>query len=351
MGPHGIAVGLPKFVAVLFWVPLVFLLAVNLGAAQDLEVSGEFEVGFGRVKLEGEDTKGLDGIGEATVTLSGEKGEFSAQVEIVLAESGNPFDSAEHELVWSPTDHLAITISGSSLEMEATESNISVVNAPSGPVGDEEANLDFSGAGLLNVNYSSGALSVGAALLDKCVPQCGYGLKAGNPNAPDKAEKGIAPDTELMTTLVHLMGQASPFTYKAYFARSSGTFSSPVQEGRGQGGGFGIIYSSADFRAALDYSAATVKCNANAGDTACSAENKVTQYGLSLNVAGFGLHYYIGVDKTGAAEIETTNIDAVYLIEVGDALVGPEFRTTKNEPSPGKATTDTFLLFGMSLDF
>ena len=342
MGPHGIAVGLPKFVAVLFWVSMVSLLAANLGAAQDLEVSGEIEVGFGRVNLKSEDTKGLDGIGEATVTLSGEKGEFSAQVEIVLAESGNPFDSAEHELVWSPTDHLAITISGSSLEMETTESNISVVNAPSGPVGDEEANLDFSGAGLLNVNYSNEALSVGVALLDKCVPQCGYGLKA---------EKRIAPDSELMTTLVHLMGQASPFTYKAYFARSSGTFSSPVQEGRGQGGGFGIIYSSEDFRAALDYSAATVKCNADAGDTACSAENKVTQYGLSLNVAGFGLHYYVGVDKTGAAEIETTNIDAVYLIEVGDALVGPEFRTTKNEPSTGTATTDTFLLFGMSLDF
>lgn len=317
---------------------------VKPSAAQELTVQAVVEVGFGRVNLESEGTKGLDGIGEATINLSGTKDRFSAQVEIVVGESENQFDSAEHELVWKATDFLAITISGSAIEMEATEGNISVVNAPSGPVGDQEANLDFSGAGLLNVVFSGGALKFGVAFLDVCVPQCGYGLDSGEPE-PSR------PDSNLMTGVVHFQADGDSFNFNIYIARSSGTFAASAVEGEGQGGGLGVVYEEGAFRTALDLSAATIKCAANAGDTTCRDDKEQTSYGLSLNVAGFGFHYYFANDQSGADETETTNVDLVYLIEVGDAVVGPEFRSHRIVPSGGRPTTDSLYLFGMSIEF
>jgi hypothetical protein len=323
---------------------VVFFLFLGAAQAEELEISGTFEVGFGQADFAGTGETTLDGVGEGTVNFAAEKGPVSAQLEITVAETTEELDTAEHEVVWSATDSLSVRISGAALDLAATEENISVVNAAGGLIGDEEANLDFSGLGLLSLEYGLGGLTLGLALLDSCVPECGYGLVSVE-------EAPIHPETERMTTLVHLVGRRDGFTYKAYLARSSGTYSPSSPAGEGSGAGIGLVYEAEGFYAALDASSATVECTPAAGDLPCSDDNEQTRYGFAVDLSGFRFHYYFGEDKTGPDTEEVTNVDLVYVFAVGDALIGPEYRVTETETSDGLSTTDTFLLFGMSLEF
>ena len=247
-------------------------------------------------------------------------------------------------MAWSPTDRLSIIVSGLSFGIEPSEGNISVVNAPGGPVGDEEAFIDFSDTGMLNIEYNLGATILGMALLDICVPECGYELDAASAET-------IHPDTELMTVVMHLRGSIALLSYNAYAAASSGTFSASSKDGAGSGGGVGLVFQSGGFRAAMDYSQITVECNLDAGGAICTDDNEQTRWGVAVNLGGFGAHYYFGEDETGTEAEKTANIDAVYLVELGDAVVGPEYRTTSIENPDGTESTDSFLLFGMSLEF
>ena len=175
-----------RFVTVVVFLSAVLAsFGVGLGAAErpaagPLEFGATVEVGFGVVDSDASDTSAPEGVGEASFFLAGSKGQFSAQIEISVAESADTLDGAEHELVWSPTTSLYITISGQNFGIAPDEGNISVVNAPGGPVGDEEAFIDFSGTGMLNVAYTAGATVVGVALLDDCVPECGFGDSSGD---------------------------------------------------------------------------------------------------------------------------------------------------------------------------
>lgn len=68
------------------------------------------------------------------------------------------------------------------------------------------------------------------------------------------------------------------------------------------------------------------------------------------SVAGFGIHYVSAENTIGANKEELTNIDVVYVMEVGDATVGPEYRSTTVDDGTD-SSSDTFILFGMLLEF
>ncbi len=329
---------------------VILLLSIFMAVpalAEEIKIGGSIAVGFGQANLESEgETSSVDGVGEAAINFSAEKGPFSVQVEIGIADTAESLDIAEHELVWSPTEPLSITISGFSFGVESADGHISVVNAPGGPVGDEEVFFDYSDAGLLNIEFDTSTLVLGIAVSDGCVPECGYGLDSA-------ADEPLAPDTELMTLVLHARGEAGPLAYNVYAANSSGTFSSAAvpQEGTGSGLGFGLVFESEAFGVALDYSAATVECAADAGDTVCSEDLQQTKSGVALTAAGFGMHYFMGKDEIGTATVETTNIDMVYLFDVGEATVGPEYRVITTKESGAGGVSDSFALFGMSLEF
>lgn len=331
----------------LFAIMLV-LLAANMLVAQialgeGVAIGGSVEVGFGIVKSEMPDTSSPEGVGEATVNFEAKKDSFTGRIEITIAETNEELNTAEHEVVWSPSESVSIIVSGHSFGIEPVDGNISVVNAPGGPVGDEEAFIDFSDTGILNVEFNLAKHVFGMAIIDACVPECGYGL--------DAAGESIFPNSELGTFVAHLRGSMGAFAYNAYAAQSSGTFADTQTVGDGSGAGLGLVLESGAFRMALDYAQITIECSAAASTPACVDDNEQALWGIALNLGGFGAHYFFAEDETGADTEETSNIDIVFLIEAGDATVGPEFRTTTVKAVDGTETTESFTLFGMSVEF
>ena len=334
---------------------------VQTGWALEVEISGELLVGFGRASLESTtpETDQLDGIGEATLNFSIAEGPVSGQIEITLVETVEELDTAEHEVTWAINETLSLTVSGFSFGIEPADGNISVVMAPGGPAGDEEAFIDFADTGILNVEWTVGRIILGLALLDACIPQCGYALDS------TAAEPVIHPEAELMTVVAHLRGKAGPIQYNAYLSSSSGSFvaGTTLVDGNGQSFGFGLCMNlgcwefgeedeeSGIFGFGLDFSTTTTECAPTAGDTLCRDDNEVTQSGVAVGIAGFASHYYFSKDETGTAKVEITNIDIVYGFEVGPAVIGPEYRLTTTEPTGAKKTTDSIILLGMLLEF
>lgn len=340
---------------------LVFPFGSVTTSALPVEISGELLVGFGRASLESTTppTDVLDGIGEATLNFSVSEGPVSGQIEITLVETAEELDTAEHELVWAISDSVSLTVSGFSFGIEPTDGNISVVMAPGGPVGDEEAFIDFADTGMLNLEVNLGGLVLGLALLDTCVPKCGFAVDS---TADDSI---IFPEVERSAVVTHLRGKAGDLKYNAYFAESSGSFSvaSQLVNSRGSGFGIGLCFNlgcwelnegeeeGGFFGFGLDFSSATTECQASAGDTPCTDDNEVTQSGVAVRLGQFAAHYYLSEDETGTETEEVTNIDLVFKFAAGPAEIGPEYRFTTTEPNGGVETTDTFLLFGMILEF
>ena len=135
------------------------------------------------------------------------------------------------------------------------------------------------------------------------------------------------------------------------FCRETSIFSGSQAEGAGNAAGGGLLFAAGDFSFGLDFSAATTECATAADEGVCEADLETTQWGVAFTLAGLGAHYYFGEAETGADTSEITNIDVVYLFELADATVGPEFRTTTVQAVDGSETTDTFALFGMSMEF
>ena len=352
-GPHkrgpGIAASRIATVYLFIAALLALIVAPALAHGVGVSVAAEVAVGFGLVQTEEPDTSSMDGIGEAIFNFSGEKGPFSGQIEITVAEAADAIDTAEHELVWQAAENLSVAISGNGFGLASSPGYISVVNAPGGPVGDEEAFIDFADTGMVNVEYALGKLTFGVALLDACVPDCGFTTAT---MATEDTEVGdsVLADAELQTTVVHLRREAEALSYSLYFANSSGTFSGSQADGAGSAVGAGLLFSGGDFTVGLDYSGATSECATDATEGACADDVETTLWGVAATFAGLGAHYYSGEAETGTETGETTNMDVVYLFEVGDATVGPEYRTTAVE-ADGSKTTASFLLFGMSMEF
>lgn len=328
--------------ALMFTLIMAVAAGGTLIQAQNVTISGEILAGFGSVTLEEADTTSMDGIGEATLNFAVEKGPISAQVEIIFADSTEDLDTIEHEIVWSPLENLSITISGSSFGIASTDEHMSVVNAPVGQVGDEEANLDFADLGLINVEFNIGALVLGLALADDCVPECGYGI--------DTTSGDVAfTDQERMTSVLHLRGEAGPIGYNLYATSSSGSYSTNEETGSGSGLGFGLGFANDVFSVNLDYSGSTIVCN---DVLSCTDDITIGAFGVAIVTFGIGVHYVASETKVGDATLaKLINIDAVYLIEFENAAIGPEYRTVTSEDSAGNTLTDTFILFGMSVGF
>ena len=125
--------------------------------------------------------------------------------------------------------------------------------------------------------------------------------------------------------MAHLRGSAGLVAYNAYLAQSSGTFSGFATDGKGSGAGLGMALDSEGFLLGIDYAQITVECSPGTGDQACVDDNEQTRWGVAVNLGGFGAHYFVGEDETGADTEETTNIDAVYLFEAGDARLMSRF--------------------------
>ncbi len=330
------------------------LLGANFVAAQELTVSGEVLVGYGWVNLESTtlETSGPDGVGEAVLNFAAKKGAFSAQIELEVDDS-TQLEVAEHEIVWAVSDKLSITISGQSFGIESAADNTSVINAPAGQIGDEGEELDFGDTGILNVEFAVGEFTIGLALLDSCIPECGYaGLDADD-------EQVYSSDSERSTTVFHLRGKAGPLNINAYAASSEGGFNTgtELESGGGSGAGFGILFESAAFTVGFDASSSTVECATSAkslpdivAGTACAEDVETTNFGLAATFGGFGIHYFSGEESVGSSTTEVINIDVVYTFSVGDATIGPEYRI-KTTDTGGTSITDSFLVFGMSLEF
>lgn len=342
-----------RFGGITYALTFFILLGANCVAAQELNIGGEVLVGYGWVDLESAtpentimETSGPDGVGEAILNFAVKKGSFSARIEIEIDETME-LVVAEHEVVWSVTKNLNLILSGQSFGIEPSDGNISVVSTAVGQVGDEEVFLDFSDAGLFNVELTLGGVIIGLASLDTCVPECGYSKDTG-------VTGGIGfPDSERMTTVVHLRGEAGGLSYNLYASASKGSFNngSALLEGTGSGGGLGLFFKSGDFGFGLDVSTAQVDCQPLAGDSSCSEENTIDKWGVALILGGFAAHYYSAEDQTGSVLTETVNVDLVLTFEVGEVAVGPEIRITSTETADGVKTTDSFFLFGMAFTF
>lgn len=324
------------------------LLGANRVAAQELTISGEVLVGYGWVNLESTtpETNGPDGVGEAILNFSVNQAPFSAQIEFEIDEA-TELAVAQHEVVWSVTKNLNLTISGHSFGLESTDGNISVVNTAVGQVGDEVVFLDFSDAGLLNVELTLGGLILGMAFLDTCVPECGYSKDTG---ATDEI---LFTDSQRMTTVLHLRGEAGGLSYNLYASTSRGTFNTGTGflEGEGSGGGLGLVFKTGNFGIGIDISTVKIPCQPLAGDTSCVDDNNINKWGAAVTLGGIGAHYYSEENQTGSEMVETVNVDLVFTFEVAKVTVGPEVRLTSIESTGGVKTTDSFFLFGMALNF
>lgn len=294
--------------ATVFVLLMANLLIAHSALGEGVAIGGSVEVGFGIVETKLPDTSSPEGIGEATVNFEATKDSFTGLIEITIAETSEELDTAEHELVWSPSESVSIIISGHSFGIESADGNISVVNAPGGPVGDEEAFIDFSDTGMLNVEFKMAEIVLGLAIIDACVPECGYGLDA-------TTGESFFSDSELGTVVAHLRGSVGAFAYNAYGAQSSGTFADTQTGGDGSGSGLGLVLDSGPFRVAIDYAQITVDCSPSASTQTCVDDNELAQWGIALNIGGFGVHYFFAEEITGADAEETSNIDIVFLIE------------------------------------
>lgn len=321
----------------------VWLLPGAARAENGFQLGANVTVGFGVVDSDKADTTQFDGVGEATLAAEAAKGPFSARLEITVADSTEELDTAEHEVVWHPAEGLAIIISGRSFGVGPEDARTEVVNAPAGQVGDEEARIDFADTGLLNVEYEVGGLVLGLAVLDACVPECGYAFDA-------EGERATA-GTEQSTLVAHLRGEGVPLQYNVYVAQSSGTFEGTEESGSATGVGLGLAFDSESFGVGFDASQATVECSPEGGATACADDNTRQAWGVAVTVGGFAAHYVSITDETGSFSEDTANVDVVYLFTMDDAVVGPEYRTTTVTAPDGTETTASFLLFGMSLEF
>lgn len=323
----------------IFAIGILHMAGAPLSNAQDLKVTGSVAVGFGRVNLESTDpeTTGPDGVGEAVLNFAAKKGAFSAQIELEV-DDATQLEVAEHEIVWAVKDSLSITISGQSFGIESAADNTSVINAPAGQVGDEEEELDFGDAGLLNVELTLGGMILGIAFLDTCVPECG-------------TDGTLFADSGRMTTVLHLRGGTDAMTYNLYASTSRGSFTSTgLIDGEGSGGGLGLFFKTGDFGFGLDASTATVNCQPLLAG--CITEDvETTNFGLTTTFGGFGIHYFSGEETVGSSTTEVTNIDVVYTFAVGDATVGPEYRLKTTDETGKPSVTDSFLVFGMSMEF
>ena len=317
------------------------LLVVSTGTllAQDLKITGSAATGIGQVTLNEESS--IDAVGEAAINFAATKGAFSAQVELGVADDpGQALDTAEHEMVWAISDAMSLTLTGYGFGIASVGGNISVINAPGGQVGDMEANLDVSDLGLANFEYKMGDLTVGLGLVDACVPACGYGV--------DGDGNEITGDTAAQTMVVHARGSAGAMGYNAYVTSASATVGG-ADSATGSGLGVGVTFDGGSFTAALDYMSSTVGCITGLG---CSDDVVFTAMGVAVTAAGAGLHYYSDSVAAGSVTGDAvTNIDLVYTFPVGDATVGPEYRMVTTTPPEGDATTDSFVVFGMSIGF
>ena len=216
------------------WITRVFAVLILLGLtlvfaggakAAGLLISGSVAVAFGQVKQESDtpgtppETTSYEGAGEAILNIAAKAGDFRAQIELEV-DDAQALEVAEHEVAWTIRERLRVIISGQSFGIEPVDGHISVVNAAVGPVGDEEAFLDFSDAGLLNLELVLGQGALGLALLDTCVPECGF---AADKTGPEEVR---FPDVERRTTVFHLRAEERGFAYNLYASRSKGSFAS-----------------------------------------------------------------------------------------------------------------------------
>ena len=79
------------------------------------------------------------------------------------------------------------------------------------------------------------------------------------------------------------------------------------------------------FTAALDYMSATVGCITGGS---CTDDMIASVFGVAMTGAGVGLHYYSDyVAAGGASGPSTGSNDLVNLFSVGEATMGPKYRT------------------------
>ena len=319
----------------------VLALGSSHALAQAIKTSGSIAVGAGQTNLQSQGkVQGFDMVGEASINFAIKQGEFDGQVELGVADDPNQaLDTARHEMKWALKKDISVTMSGYGFGIESVQGNVSVVNAPAGPVGDLEANLDFSDMGLVNGEMTSGAMVFGVGISDKCVPDCGYTI--------DVDGNIISAESENSTMVLHGRGKSDKVNFNGYYTISSGLYLADQQKGQGQAIGGGFAYDGGSFTAAGDYVQATVVCNPNMN---CGSNLVTTAMGVGFTSGAIGGHYHSESTVVGTASVGVTNMDLVYSMPMGKATVSPEYRSV-TYTFPGSSITDTFILVGMSMDF
>jgi len=326
---------------------VVMVGVASVASAQAIKMSGGIAVGAGYLTQESQATPksdslaGMEVVGDASINFSAQKGAFEVQVELGVSEDpGQALDTARHELRWNIDKAKAVEISSHSFGIEAVRGNVSVVNAPGGPVGDEEVNIDFADAGVANFEMNLGSMVIGGAISDACVPECGYGADAdGNM---------VSGDIGQQSQVAHIRGGDKNLSYNGYYAMSSGVFSVSGDSGSSTAMGGGFSMETGGMTIGGDYASYTIGCVKALG---CGDDIAITSIGASLMTKGMGGHFVKHSVDGGA---ETTNIDLVYLMEKGPVTMGPEYRQTTTSIDTGFDTVDvvdSFIVFGMSMDF
>ncbi|MDH5753555.1 MAG: hypothetical protein OEZ59_14185 [Deltaproteobacteria bacterium] len=329
--------------------------------AQNVKVTGDVKTGAGYMTWQMATPTGTESmstpqmLGDASIGLEATKGAFELSTKVSVEENpdqmGNPNLAGapekhlmhwNHEVRWNIDKAKALEVSGNAFGIDAIKGNVAVINAPKGPVGGLEANLDFRGQGLANFEMDMGNMTVGAGLSDGCVPECGY-------RRLDLATGELVTATDFSQTLVgHIKGKADKINYNAYYTTSKGTFTGTKEIGKGTGIGAGGNMDMGNMKLGADYTSATLVCQDSLFE--CADPIKLTGMGLSMKMKnGFGGHI-VKHSLAGALKAEVTNIDVVYLKENGGVSYGPEYRQTAYSQG-GSSATDSIILFGMSAGF
>lgn len=324
--------------------PGVGLDAAEHPAAEEVKVSGGIDVGFGI--LDRESTGGFknyEAAGTAYINFAATLGEFEVEAEIGFIDDA-AVDYTEHAVHWKPADWATVTLSGSAFGVPGVDGFLGVIAGEgTGTLGDLDVYFDYSDAGLFNVNIGTGAVILGVAVSDTCIPECGTDVAPGGAVAP------VAADEERNTFIFTVWGEPGGLRYQVYGVSSTGTYSAGLQEGKGSGGGLSLGIEGDSFEIMTDFSAGTTNCVQELG---CVDDVESTNYGVALKIGGFGVQFVSLTTEVGASETELTGIDVVYHFKSGNVTYGPQYSQEVFDDGTGTGdVTDSFLYFAISAEF
>ena len=304
--------------------------------AEEAKLGGGVDVGFGI--LDQESTGGfkkLEAAGTARINASATMGAFEAEAEIGFIDDAG-VEYTEHAVRWNPSESVTVTLSGSAFGVPGVDGFLGVVAGEgTGVLGNLDVYFDYSDAGLFNVNFGAGAVTLGVAVSDTCIPECGT----------DNAGNGA--DEERNTFIFTVQGSPGSFSYQIYGVSSTGTYTPGLEEGKGSGFGLSLGYAREGFEILSDVSAGKTTCVTGLG---CSDDVESTNYGVALKAGGLGIQHVKLVTEVGASEVEATSTDVVYHFTSEGVTYGPQYSEEVHHDGV-QSVTDYYLHFAISMEF